>query len=207
MDENSETGSGSPQPESRHTRDPIEAAAVILPNVPGRHRCGPNLYLQVTETGFRTWVFRFASPEHRRSDGRKRAREMGLGPVDLVDFQRAQEAAIEQRKLVLAGVDPIDERHRNRPRRRARRRAWVYFIQAGADGPVKIGIAVEVAVRMRKLQDGNPQVLRLLGVATGGRKAESRWHARFAAARLRGEWFMPVPDLLAAISESNRVAA
>lgn len=68
-------------------------------------------------------------------------------------------------------------------------RSWVYFARAGEDGPVKIGHAKDVRSRLSSMQTGCPIPLTLLGVLPGGREREAEFHARFAALRVRGEWF------------------
>lgn len=80
----------------------------------------------------------------------------------------------------------------------------VYFIQSGHDGPVKIGISSRPGKRFEDLQVANPNELRLLGLMFGGRTMEMALHKRFATARLRGEWFSPVPDLMQLIAEIQR---
>ena len=42
---------------------------------------------------------------------------MGLGPVDAVTLAEARDAALEARRLVLAGQDPIDARRGERDER------------------------------------------------------------------------------------------
>lgn len=76
----------------------------------------------------------------------------------------------------------------------------IYFIQAGADGPIKIGIARRVDVRLRTLQTANAQRLRLLGVYRGLALEEKQLHADFASSRIGGEWFHPTPELLHLVS-------
>lgn len=73
---------------------------------------------------------------------------------------------------------------------------FVYFVQAGTDGPVKIGTATDIQARVRGLQTGSPHRLNLLATSTGGRRLEKRLHRRFAAHRVLGEWFSPAPALL-----------
>jgi integrase len=63
---------------------------------------GGGLYLQVSPSGTRSWVFRF------RDEGR--LREMGLGPSHTVSLAEARDLATECRKLKLRGVDPIQAR-------------------------------------------------------------------------------------------------
>lgn len=83
----------------------------------------------------------------------------------------------------------------------------VYFIQAGEDGPVKIGTAEDVAARLSELQTGSPAPLQLLGYVSGGRADEQMLHRRFAALRMRGEWFSPAPELIDFIVAALRADA
>jgi hypothetical protein len=78
----------------------------------------------------------------------------------------------------------------------------VYFIRAGVDGPVKIGIAREPLKRLRDLQVANPVELRLLAVTDGGRAAEVMLHRTFRESRVRGEWFEMSSRLEAVIEEA-----
>jgi hypothetical protein len=75
----------------------------------------------------------------------------------------------------------------------------VYFIRAGEDGPIKIGIARDPANRLATLQTGHHATLRIVALTAGGSAQEAAYHAHFKAHRLRGEWFDPHPDILAEI--------
>jgi hypothetical protein len=66
---------------------------------------------------------------------------------------------------------------------------FIYFVQQGTRGPVKIGIANDPLARRSKLQTGNPQELHLRHVVPGDRALEHDLHHRFREARIRGEWF------------------
>lgn len=77
----------------------------------------------------------------------------------------------------------------------------IYFLRAGQHGLIKIGVSVDVAVRIAALQTGSEQTLRLLGTLAGGPEVERAIHRRFAGSRVQGEWFWPSPDLLAFIDE------
>lgn len=79
----------------------------------------------------------------------------------------------------------------------------VYFVQAGTDGPIKIGYTRSAAVtrRIGEIQVGSAAKIDLLGCMPGDRAKEAEIHARFASARIRGEWFHPTAELLNAISE------
>jgi integrase len=70
----------------------------------GYHRCDPGLYLQVASGGTKSWLFRYKSPVTAKQ------REMGLGALSLVSLAEARSKALECRKQMLVGLDPIDER-------------------------------------------------------------------------------------------------
>jgi hypothetical protein len=72
----------------------------------------------------------------------------------------------------------------------------VYMIQTGDDGPVKIGLTRDVRRRLETLQISSPTRLRLLALFEGSRELECELHRRFAAARIKGEWFKPIPELI-----------
>lgn len=72
----------------------------------------------------------------------------------------------------------------------------VYFIQAGENGPVKIGRSRDVLGRVRTLQTAHPQPLSVLRVIDGDRTVERWLHDQFAPFHERGEWFRFVPDML-----------
>jgi integrase len=66
------------------------------------HPDGDGLYLKVAPGGSRSWAFRYK----RNGD----AREMGLGPAGTIGLAQARELATDQRRLLAAGLDPIDHR-------------------------------------------------------------------------------------------------
>ncbi len=65
----------------------------------------------------------------------------------------------------------------------------VYFIQAGPNGPVKIGRAANPPARLAELQGANHEELRLLRVIPGNETTERALHGLYAHLRIRGEWF------------------
>lgn len=76
----------------------------------------------------------------------------------------------------------------------------VYFAQCGEEGPVKIGwTAGPVEARLRQLQVGSPEELRLLGTlhTEDAAELERELHGRFASYRVRGEWYQAEGELLA----------
>lgn len=73
--------------------------------------------------------------------------------------------------------------------RRLTQPSYVYFIQSGADGPIKIGLTNKPTRRVPELQTGNPRELLLRHVIPGDMAVEKQLHVRFEPARIRGEWF------------------
>jgi integrase len=80
----------------------LSAMRVARATKPGRYADGGGLYLQVSQSGTRAWLFRFM-----RNGA---ARHMGLGPVRDVSLAEARTKAGECRKLLLSGADPIVQR-------------------------------------------------------------------------------------------------
>lgn len=84
-------------------------------------------------------------------------------------------------------TDPHDAvafwlQRRDRPR-------FVYVIQDGDDGPVKIGEAFDPRSRLGELQCGNHRPLNLRAVVLATDTTEKELHALWARSRMRGEWF------------------
>lgn len=73
------------------------------------------------------------------------------------------------------------------------RAGFIYFIQAGTRGPVKIGWTVRNPFgRLAFFQTGHWQTLRLVRQFPGTVPDERALHKRFAEYRIRNEWFWPV---------------
>lgn len=66
---------------------------------PGRHVDGRGLMLVVKQSGARSWVLRY------QLNGRRR--DMGLGPFPEVTLARAREKALEARRQLVEGADPL----------------------------------------------------------------------------------------------------
>lgn len=80
----------------------LSARAVQTTIKQGYHADGAGLYLLVGPTGAKSWVLRY------QRDGRRR--EMGLGSTGVVTLQEARASALEQRKMLVGGEDPISAR-------------------------------------------------------------------------------------------------
>jgi len=89
---------------------------------------GGGLYLQISRTGTKSWIFRFAM------EGRER--EMGLGPFHTIGLSDARLLATEARKLKLKGEDPIEARKAERQAKRLDDARAMTFKQA-ADAYIK----------------------------------------------------------------------
>ncbi len=80
----------------------LTALKVSKTKKPGRYCDGGGLYLQVSRSHSKAWLFRYML--------KGRSREMGLGPIDVVSLADAREKARRCRKLLLDGIDPIEAR-------------------------------------------------------------------------------------------------
>lgn len=115
----------------------------------------------------------------------------------LVAYLRAHIVRDPSIRATLARAADYRRRRAAQPMPARRRDRLVYFIAASARGLIKIGSAVDPAARLRTLSTGSPDRLHLLATIPGGEKRERELHARFAADRVRGEWFRPSANLLA----------
>jgi integrase len=88
----------------------LTAVKVAKLRAAGRYGDGRGLWLHIGPSGSKSWVLRYMR------DGR--AREMGLGPLDLVSLADARQRAREARRVLLDGRDPIDAKHEQRAQRR-----------------------------------------------------------------------------------------
>lgn len=82
---------------------------------------GGGLYLQVSPSRAKSWVFRYTR-NHR-------TREMGLGPLRDVSLADARRKAADARRLLADGIDPIDAKKARRQREALARAKAVTFDQ------------------------------------------------------------------------------
>lgn len=90
----------------------------------------------------------------------------------------------------------ISKTDREESRRERQRRnqegapGYVYFVEATSTKRVKIGFSLHSpAKRLRQLQQGCSERLRIIVAVVGSRVLERDLHRRFAAYRIVGEWF------------------
>lgn len=75
-------------------------------------------------------------------------------------------------------------------------KGFVYFIQVGTDGPIKIGFSKEDPLRrLNDLQAGCPWDLRLVGALPGTKFHERLLQEKFSEFKIRREWFTPQIDI------------
>ncbi|WP_379554502.1 tyrosine-type recombinase/integrase [Qipengyuania sp. DGS5-3] len=84
----------------------LSAAQIRALTKPGRYMDGDGLSLLLTAPKKGYWVLR-ATINGRRKD-------IGLGPLDLVTLAEARELAIDMRRDIQRGIDPIEERKRQK---------------------------------------------------------------------------------------------
>jgi integrase len=89
---------------------PKKLSALLVKSIKkvGWHGDGDNLWLQVTASGSKSWVFRYTR------DGKQRV--LGLGPLGDVSLALARERAYRMRLQLLDGVDPAAARLSERQR-------------------------------------------------------------------------------------------
>src|SRR5262245_10289301 len=76
------------------------AKEVAQLTAPGRYAVGHGVYLQISQWNTRAWLFRYVR------DGK--ARHMGLGSAEYVTLAEARAKGFEARRLLIAGVDPLE---------------------------------------------------------------------------------------------------
>ena len=89
----------------------LTALEVARRKKPGRYSDGYGLWLQISSSGTKAWLFRYMI------DGR--ARHMGLGPLHTVSLAEARTRARQARQLILDGKDPIEVKYEARDARRS----------------------------------------------------------------------------------------
>lgn len=102
----------------------LTALQVTRLKKPGYHADGAGLYLSIKASGAKSWIFRY------RRDGRER--EMGLGSVNTFTLAEARERAMQQRKILAAGLDPLGTRREAQIERRMAESSSITFDAAAS---------------------------------------------------------------------------
>jgi integrase len=88
----------------------LTTLAVAKAKKKGLYGDGDNLYLQVGDSGNRSWLFRYMI------DGK--AKKMGLGSLNALSLSEARDMAADCRKQVNLGIDPLNTRKENQAKAR-----------------------------------------------------------------------------------------
>lgn len=95
----------------------------------------------------------------------------------------------------------------------------VYLIQAGDNGPIRLGTTTDRGLRrhIAALQKGNAEQLAVLDLFDGDERLERRLHVTFTDQHVRGDWYSPdilfhIPDDVVRVDvdpddEQRRLAA
>lgn len=83
------------------------------------------------------------------------------------------------------------------------RLGFVYFVQSGEGGPIKIGWSQDTTRRVAELQTANAHKLVLLGMVPGTMEDEAAMHVHFGHLRMEAEWFQNAPEIHAFIVENG----
>ena len=109
----------------REVHEGLTALRVKREKKPSRYADGNGLYLHVSETGARWWIWR-GTVHGRRC-------ERGMGSARLVSLAEAREIARSWRRIARAGGDPVLERDKNKRQsltfEAAARRVWAEQIE------------------------------------------------------------------------------
>ena len=102
----------------------LSALGVSKATKPGYYGDGAGLWLQVSASGSKSWIFRFTLA--------RKQREMGLGALHTVDLALARAKAKECRLLLLDGQDPLDARKATKLTEALARARMITFDQCAA---------------------------------------------------------------------------
>jgi integrase len=80
----------------------LKALTISRPLKRGLYGDGGNLWLQVSQGGTKSWIFRFMRNGKPHS--------LGLGPFPDISLNEARERAAECRKMLLHGIDPLEDK-------------------------------------------------------------------------------------------------
>jgi integrase len=112
------------------TIEKLKALQVTREDRPGRYPDGGGLYLQISPSGSKSWVFRYRSNGHLSTAGKPLSREMGIGSVHDVSLSEARQRAQEARRKLQDGIDPIQDRQTKRAATEAARSKAMTFAEA-----------------------------------------------------------------------------
>lgn len=72
-----------------------------------------------------------------------------------------------------------------------KKQGCVYFIQGENGGAIKIGYSKNPEERLKQLQTGYPDILKILCLIPATNKTEGFYHKKYEDLKLNGEWYKP----------------
>ncbi len=103
----------------------LSARKAASESKPGLYSDGGGLYLQVSKSGSKSWIYRFMM--------NRKVRDMGLGSLRDFSLSEVRDKARECRQLVHDGIDPIEQRKSARSARMAENRKSQSFEDCAND--------------------------------------------------------------------------
>jgi hypothetical protein len=82
---------------------------------------------------------------------------------------------------------------------------FVYFVQSGTKGDIKIGYSINVKKRVQTLKTAMPEGIKLIGFITGDSALEKALHWKFRTLRKNGEWFKCDNDIIDYLNTVNEM--
>jgi hypothetical protein len=82
----------------------LSAREVATLTEPGYYPDGGNLYLQISDSGTKSWIFRYVV--------QGRERHMGLGAFPITSLSEARDDRDDYRKQLRKGIDPLAEKEK-----------------------------------------------------------------------------------------------
>src|ERR1700687_3217141 len=95
------------------------SAIGLASKLPGFYADGRGLYLSVSSSGSRSWIFSYML--------RGRSRDMGLGSFPDITLADPRSAAAGARVLCKEGIDPIEQRDNQRAAQRLQKARSISF--------------------------------------------------------------------------------
>lgn len=117
----------------------------------------------------------------------------------LLTIRRLMAAEVEREDDAIRARDVLPDDAFSEPRA-----GWIYFIEAG--GFIKIGFTTNVPARLASIETSSPHSVTLLRQEPGTMRDEAAYHARFAAHRVRREWFALDGDLAAFLARTGEAS-
>ncbi|NTY41299.1 tyrosine-type recombinase/integrase [Burkholderia diffusa] len=94
----------------------LSAVKVRQEKTPGYYADGGGLYLQVSKSGTKSWIFRYSRNDVLTKNGKRKHTDIGLGSYLGVSLEVAREKADGMRRAIANGEDPLAMRQADRAR-------------------------------------------------------------------------------------------